>query len=379
MKRITKNLLAHWQYVGGIFLLFLVELYCIMGISGSVYGMKDTGTESSGIKYMVADALMPDAWQRVELYMSDSEKSLWNDCYEKKEDGIYYLDDRFKSSDSMAELEQKFMVPQAVVRKLSAMDPDDLERLLEENGNTEKTDYLEVRDLVEELLETAGSQETETCAMSFVREQSEEAGVDLVEKKTRYLSGAVFLIVLYLLVFAASVVGTVYLAGFMQRLIGRWIQEPEVCGAEQMLLYTACMAFDALMVYITALYQLGQYKAGTGWYAAGFAVLVVLSAAAGLIRVRPELENIRERLAFTEHNRRRYLKNMKPAVFVGIPAVLLIAGCTSACSPCLAEMLFLIVADMAVASAAFLLPDIMAAADCVDEDFAGMDEEDRLL
>ena len=377
MKRIMKNLLAHWQYVGGIFLLFLIELYCITGVSGSVYRMRDTGAKSSGIQYMVADALTPDAWQRVELYMSDSERSLWNDCYEKKEDGIYYLDDRFKTSDSMSELERKFLVPQAVVQKLSVMDQEELESLLEENGDLAKTDYQEIRDLMEEQLEKAGNQETESCAMSFVRKQSEKAGVDLVGKKTRYLSGSVFMIVLYLLVFAASVVGTAYLTGETRRIIGKWLQEPEVRGAEVMLLYTAGMLFDALMVYITALYQLSRNRSGAGWYAAGFVVTALLLTAAVLIRIRPELEKVREQLAFTQHSRRRYLRNMSIAVPVGIPVVLLAAGCTAVWSPCLAETLHLIVAGAAAAAGAFLLPDIMAAADCVDEDFSMTDEEIR--
>ncbi|MCI7097746.1 MAG: hypothetical protein MR966_02320 [Lachnospiraceae bacterium] len=377
MKRIMKNLLAHWQYVGGIFLLFLIELYCITGVSGSVYRMRDTGAKSSGIQYMVADALTPDAWQRVELYMSDSERSLWNDCYEKKEDGFYYLDDRFKTSDSMSELERKFLVPQAVVQKLSVMDQEELESLLEENGDLAKTDYQEIRDLMEEQLEKAGNQETESCAMSFVRKQSEKAGVDLVGKKTRYLSGSVFMIVLYLLVFAASVVGTAYLTGETRRIIGKWIQEPEVRGAEVMLLYTAGMLFDALMVYITALYQLSRNRSGAGWYAAGFVVTALLLTAAVLIRIRPELEKVREQLAFTQHSRRWYLRNMSIAVPIGIPVVLLAAGCTAVWSPCLAETLHLIVAGAAAAAGAFLLPDIMAAADCVDEDFSMTDEEIR--
>ncbi|MDD7388627.1 MAG: hypothetical protein PUG60_03020 [Lachnospiraceae bacterium] len=376
MKRITKNLLANWQYVGGLFLLFLVELYCIAGISDSVYRMRNTGAESSGIQYMAADALTQDAWQRAELYMSDSEKALWNDCYEKKEDGLYYLDDRYKSSDSMSELEEKFRVPQAVVWKLSVMDQKELDDFLEENGGLERTDYLEIRDLLEEQLEKAGNQETDSCAMAFVREQSEAAGVDLVEKKTRYLSGTVFLIILYLMFFAASAVGSVYLAGLIQRLIGKWIQEPEMRGAEQMLLYTTCMAFDALMVYITALYRLKQLHAAAGWYAAGFIILAVLPAAAGVIRIRPEFEKIREKLAFTERRQRRFLKNMSTAVFVGIPLALLIAGCMSVLSPCLADFLFLMAADLAVAAGAFWLPDIMEAADCVDETFAGDDGED---
>lgn len=228
MRRITRSLLAHWQYIAGMFLLFMVELYCITGISDSVYGMRDTGAGNAGIEYMVADALTSDAWQKVELYMSDSERSKWNDCYEKGEDGLYYLQDSFCSQNSLEELEQTFLMPQAVVRRISELDPDTFSEILKENGELEKTDYLEIRDIMEELLEKEGSRSIRQYAMDFVKEQSGSAGVDLVRKKTRYLSGSIFWILLYILFLAAAIVGMGYLTEYTGRMLGRRMEEPQL-------------------------------------------------------------------------------------------------------------------------------------------------------
>lgn len=376
MKRITKNLLAHWQYVGGIFLLFIVELYCITGISDCIYNMKNTGAKSSGIEYMVADALTSDAWQRVELYMSDSERAQWNRCYEKREDGLYYLSDSFKSQSSMEGLEKSFLMSQAIVWQLSHMDQEVLSDLLEENGELEKTDYMEIRDLMEVQLEKAGEQEISRYAMSFVREQSEKAGVNLMERKTRYLSGTVFLIVLYLLVLTASAVGMAYLTGFTQRLMGKWIQEPQLRSAGQLMLYVVTMIFSTVAIYIAALHQLGQYKAGDGWYWGNRIFLPVLMILVWLMRIRPELEILREKLSFSGVGGYRYIKRVQLLVVAGIPAVLLLAGCSAVWSVCFSRMMFLFIADLTLASGTFLIPDIAQAADCVEETFSDPDSNE---
>lgn len=374
MKRIIRNLLAHWQYAAGMFLLFIVELYCITGISDSVYGVRDTGAGKSGIEYMVSDALTSDAWQKAELYMSDSERSKWNDCYEKREDGLYYLRDSFRSQNSLEELEKFFLMPQAVVRKISELDQDTFSDILKENGEPEKTDYLEIRDIMEELLEREGRQEIRRCAMDFVREQSGEAGVDLVRKKTRYLSGSIFLIVLYLLVLGVAVVGMSCLTEYTQRLTGRWIQEPELRSAEQLLMYVADMLFDALLLYLAALYQLGARSAEVSWYAAGLIFLPLCLVFVWMVRSRPELEKLREKLTFSRENGRSYINRLRNIVVAGIPAVTLLAGCTAVISPCFSRMMFMILADLFVAAGVFLLPDIAETADCVEETFSDMDD-----
>lgn len=375
MRRITRILLAHGQYAAGMFLLLIAELYCITGISDSVYGMRNTGTQSSGIEYMVADALTSDAWQKVELYMSDSERTKWNDCYEKREDGLYYLRDSFRSQSSLEELEQSFFMPQAIVRKISELDQDVFSDILKEYGETEKTDYQEVRDIMEELLEEEGSREIRQYVMAFVREESEAAGVDLVKKQTRYVSGSIFLMVLYLMILTAAAVGMAYLTEYMQRLLGRWIQEPELRSAEHLLMYVTDLLFEALLLYLAALYQLKNRDAEAAWYAAGLIFLLLCLAFVWLMRSRPELEILRKKLSFPRENGRSYIRNLRNSVVAGIPVSTLLAGCTAVVSPCFSRMLFLLLADVFLAAGVFLLPDIAEAADCVEETFSGADDE----
>lgn len=376
MKRIIRNLLAHWQYAGGLFLLVMVELYCITGISDALYDMKNIGAESSGIQYMVAEALTPDAWQRTGLYMSDSEKEQWNNCYEKEKDGLYHLSDMFKSANSLKELERLFRIPQAIVWKISNMDEGVLTDLLEENGELEKTDYMGVRDMMEEQLEKEADETVNGYAMAFVKKQSEDAGVDLLEIKTRYLSGSVFRVVLYLMILAGAAVGMAYLSEYTLQLMGRWIQEPNLRNAGQMMLYLSCLMFGAVFLYISALCRLGEYHAGKGWYAAGRIFLPVCLSFVWLVRIRPELEGLREKAAFSPGNARRYIKRVRWIAVAGFPAAVLFAGCTAVWSICGSSLLFLILADIILAAGGFLLPDIALEADCVDENFSVMDGEE---
>ena len=73
MKRILGNLRAYWQYLGGAFLLFLIQMYCICGIADSVYGLKNTGADSQGMEFALATALSDDAFGQVGIYMTAAE------------------------------------------------------------------------------------------------------------------------------------------------------------------------------------------------------------------------------------------------------------------------------------------------------------------
>lgn len=367
MKRIAKNLLVYWKYLGGALLLFLVQIYCITGIAEAVHGMRNTGAQKSGIEYMVSEALAADAWKNVELYMSDSEKSEWSNCYEKAEDGLYYLNDSMKGEKSLRALEQKFMIPQAIVGKLSQMKKEELRSLMGEADSPFAVDYMEIRDLMEGELEAEGDKKIQAYALQFVREQSEAAGVDLQKKTTQYIWGAVFQILVYMVVLAGSIAGMLYLTGSMERVIGRWIQEPEIRQAEQLLACVFCIMMYAVFLYWNSFAGLGQNNAGAAWYAAGVILLIGGLAGVWLLRTRPKLENIYQRIAWTGHRRQKYIKWMNRVVVAGIPGTALLMGVMAAVSPDLACMLLLFLADMLLIAGAFLLPEIASAADCVEE------------
>lgn len=367
MKRITKNLLIDWKYLGGILLLFCVQIYSITGIADAVYEIKNTGAQKSGIEYMVSEVLTAAAWKNVELYMSDSEKAEWNNCYTKEEDGLYYLSDAMKSESSLSVLEQKFMIPQAIVWKLSQMEEEELGDFMEEEDSPFTADYMAIRDWMEEQLELEGKQTIQDYALSFVREQSRIVGVDLQEKTTQYIWGEVFRILFCVILLAGSMIGTSYLADLVERRIGRRIQEPEVRQAEQLLAGVFCMMAYAVFLYYSSFLELGQKKAGIAWYLTGIVVLIAGFTGVWLVRTRTQLEKVYQRIAWTERNRKKYIKYMKRMVAAGISGVALLLGLFTIFSAVFANMMWLILSDVLLLAGVFLLPEIAAAADCVEE------------
>lgn len=373
MKRITKNLLIYWRYLGGILLLFCIQLYSITGVSDAIYGMRSTGAQKSGIEYIVSEALTAGAWKNVELYMSDSEKAEWSNCYTKAEDGFYYLNDAMKGESSLSALEQKFLVPQAIVWKLLQMDDEELDEWMGEDDSPFVADYMAIRDWMEGQLEAEGEQAIQDYALAFVREQSRIAGVDLQEKTARYIWGAAFRIIFCVILLAGSMIGTSYLADLADRKIGQRIQEPEVRQAEQLLVWVFCIMVYAIFLYYSSFLELAQKKAGIAWYLIGVIVLIAGLTGVWLVRTREQLGEFYRKIAWTERNRRKYIKYMKRMAAVGIPVLALLFGLFAAFSSVFANMMWLMLSDILLVTGVFLLPEIAAAADYVEETFDDAD------
>lgn len=377
MKRITKNLLAHWRYLGGVLLLFLIQIYCITGITNAVYGMRSTGAQKSGIEYMVSEALVAGTWKNVELYMSDSEKTEWSNAYEKGEDGFYYLKESVKGGSSLNDLEQKFMIPQAIAGKLSQMKKKDVQALMGDKDSPFAVDYMEIRDMLEEELEAEGVDQIRRYALEFVREQSKAAGVDLQKKTTQYIWGAVFRIAGYGILIAGTVAGMIYLTGIMERVIGRWVDEPEVRQAQQMFAYAFCIMVYAVFFYGSSFFELARKHAGMGWYLAGVVLGLAGLAGVWLLRTRPELEQIYRTVSWDSPVRRQYIKRLNLGIVAVIPGAALCISLTAACSPALAYLFLLFLADGMLVIGAFLLLEIVAAVDCVEGAYLGVNKRDE--
>ncbi|MDO5409029.1 MAG: hypothetical protein Q4F21_01075 [Lachnospiraceae bacterium] len=388
MKRIIRNLWIDWRNLGILLLIILVQMYCAVKTADTVYEMRSTGAGDSGIEYAVAQKLTSDGFQRVRLYMSDSERMEWENCYEKTEDGFYCLSESCKLQNRLEELDGRFLIPQAVAQKLSQMSKGEVEAFLKEraeksgitgsgeDGALKTTDYLEVRDLMEHEFGQDEEKEIRSLAISFVRKQSDVTGVDLEKIQTRYLSGSVFWIILNLLLIAGTAVGAFLLCGTQEQLIGRRIREAEVCQAEKLLFYVLYLLCGAILLSGIAFSRLMQTDAAPGWYAAGLIVLAAALIAVWLICTRAELKNVYEKLAVTKKGRWAIMNKLRIFAAAGVPAAAFIAGLTSVFSRAFGNLLFLILADILAAAAFFLFRELLPMADCVEESFAEADDID---
>ncbi len=368
MKRITKNLLVYWQFLGGVLLLFLIQISCINGISHSAHGMKHTGAGDQGIAYRVSEAMTSDAWQQVELYMSDLEQVTWNSSYEKADDGIYYLKDSLKNEKNMKNLEQMFLVPQAVVWKISTLEQSARTSLLEEYGSPFEIDYRKLRDDMEAKLEGMGTETISEYAMQFVQVQSQNAGVDLGLMKTQYFSGSIFWILFWLLVLAGSAVAVKQLLERTEQFIRRRITEWEVRQAEILLMYGAEMFAYGMLVYAFGGYQIAANHSSVK-ISLGIGLLLLVVGLIGMVLLRnlPRLQPFYEKIAFTKNHRGHYLRRMRAAVVWGIPAVLLAVGITSVVSWKLAGLFAFCLVDLMMITSIFLGLEIAGNVDCAEE------------
>lgn len=368
MKRITKNLLVYWQFLGSVLLLFLIQISCINGISHSVHGMKQTGAGNQGIAYRVSEAITSDAWQQVELYMSDLEQVSWNSSYEKADDGIYYLKDSLKTEKNMKNLEQMFLVPQAVVWKISTLEQSERTSLLEEYGSPFEINYSKLRDDIEAELEGMGSETISEYAMQFVQVHSQNAGVDLGLMKTQYFSGSIFLILFWLLVLAGSAVAVKQLLEKTEQFIRRRITEWEVRHAEILLMYSVEMFIYGMLVYGFGGYQIVANHSSVK-ISLEIGVLLLMVGLIGMVLLRnlPRLQPFYEKIAFTKKYGRHYLRWMRVIVVWGIPTVLLAAGITSVVSWKLAGLLVFCLVDLMLAVSVFLGLEIAGSVDCAEE------------
>ena len=366
MKRITRNLLAYWKFWGGMILLFGLMVYSTVMIGERVHDMRYTGGRNSGMAYAVADALSSDAFEKVALYMSDSERMEWENSYEKQEDGRYWLRDVQKTDGTRTRLEQLFGVSQAVVQRLSQMSAKERNRFLEEYG-LDKTDYLEIRDVMEADLEKEGTKAIQQDALQFVKDQSREAGVNLERKQTRYLMTSLLFLLLHVLLIAAATAGIGTLLQQLLRLLERRIQEPEFRRGVLLLMDGCCLVSCAVFLYAGAFHILKKSEASVWWYPVGVVLLLLFLAGIWKLYTGSRFENWKEICSFQGKRARRNQRFLGKAMVLGLPAVFLLMGLLAGISRILFAMLLFLTADVALAVSAFLIPEILQLTDGVDE------------
>lgn len=379
MKRILGNLRVYWQYLGGAFLLFLIQMHCICGIADSVYGLKNTGADSQGMKFALASALTFDAFGQAGMYMTAAELADWQNSYQLEEDGLYHLKKSFQMQDKLQEMENEFLIPQAVAWRADRQKTDSSEEneLLddifvsgEEAVRIEiPEDPMEVRDSLEMQMEEEGTDAARQAAMEFVQEHSREAGVDLAAMKSRYVSTAVFNIVFYLFVLTAVTVVICYVIGRVIILIRKRMEEPDVRDAQQMLVFLVYGAAQAVSDLFLVQNRTGKYHEGILLQLIAGVVLAVGLIAIYLLYRNPAWENYKERISFMTGKRRKYFDRLRHLMLLIMPLFFLTAAAFSFISVQFLHSVMLGCAVLYIWLMALLLPELAEMSDYVETDF----------
>lgn len=379
MKRILGNLRAYWQYLGGAFLLFLIQMYCICGIADSIYGLKNTGADSQGMEFALATALPYDAFGQAGMYMTAAELADWQNSYQLEEDGLYHLKKSFQMQDKLQEMEEEFLIPQAVAWRASRQEKssvgeneemDDIFVTGEDAVRIEiPEDPMEVRDTLEIQMEAEGKNVVRNEALAFVHKHSSEAGVDLAAIKSGYVLNAVFRIVFSLFVLAAVTLVICNTIDKTMTLIRKRMDEPDVRDAQQMLVFlvygAAQAAADVFMVQI----RTEQYHGGIlPQLFAGMALAAGLLVVYFLYR-NPAWEGFRTKISFMAGKRQKYFNRLRHLMLLVMPALFLFAAAFSFISMQILHGIMLGSAVLYIGLSALLLPELAEMSDYVESDF----------
>ena len=99
MLRLLKNMKSYLHYVVIIILLLVVQAFCDLALPDYTSKIIDTGIQNSGIEHIAPEWISEDEYALAEIFMTDEEKSEWENLYTHIEsNGRYEYKDGLKKS-----------------------------------------------------------------------------------------------------------------------------------------------------------------------------------------------------------------------------------------------------------------------------------------
>lgn len=224
MGKIFKNLVPYWKGVIVITLLLIVQAYCDLSLPQYTSDIIDVGIQNSGVEHILPEKIKEEEFKDASIFMTDSEKTLWEDSYKK--DGDAYLlqvkddkkldklDDKLLNSivftyqlGHMSESDFKDTLKKSMgdnprlaplESQIDDMSIKDIEELMQvdittfqaENEKGEKQTYVDMRPLMESMIKSGQMSE------STVRESREkmEEGMAAIGNDTLKSMGVAYAI-----------------------------------------------------------------------------------------------------------------------------------------------------------------------------------------
>lgn len=159
MKSIFKRLLSQKKLVLMIIVFLFVQAICDLSLPNYTSALIDTGIQNSGIEYAVPSQISTQAYKMIEQNMTDSELKAWNDSYTQSGDTY-----KLKDNADKQKLDSVFSMP--IAQTVMNM----------RGGNISR-----------DKLDTLGSQIVHSTAVSFIKAEYQNLGLDLNSMQTSYL------------------------------------------------------------------------------------------------------------------------------------------------------------------------------------------------
>lgn len=234
MIKILKNIRPFWKMALLIFFLLLIQAWCDLSLPQYTSEIIDTGIQNKGIEHVLPLKIKEDEFQKVQLFMSKKEQSLWKSSYEKsgklynrsikEEDLLTKRDEQLTfallynyqmsqveesvfrktiavqmgtTADKLQNLsieqigEMMQVSLKASTKKVTTVDMRPIFQKMVESGKMQQTDLLKSRSDMEKSFSKVGDSMIHSMGISYSIQTSKAAGVniDSIQKKFLWVAG----------------------------------------------------------------------------------------------------------------------------------------------------------------------------------------------
>ena len=223
MLKMLRYMKTQWKTVVAIIVLLFVQAICDLSLPTYTSNLIDVGIQNSGVEFATPTVIRAQEDQKVQLFMTEEEKALWNTAYEQGSDGNFHIKD--ESRKNMQQLDDTFTHPILITYMLSHMSTD--QQTADASAMTAggTPDYAAIRSTVEDKMQSMGETMLHSSAVAYAKEEYTAVGKDLNQMQTAYLwkTGGMMIGMALLMAVSAVLVGL--LASRVGAGVGRDLRE----------------------------------------------------------------------------------------------------------------------------------------------------------
>lgn len=138
MGKIFKNMIPYWRQLILVLLLLFVQAWCDLSLPAYTSDIIDVGIQNHGIWHVLPEAVTAEEFEAAKLLMTEDERTLWEECYEKDGD-IYNC--KITDEERLQELDDTFLLPLLMNYQMSAIDEETFKSILAEQTGMDASVY----------------------------------------------------------------------------------------------------------------------------------------------------------------------------------------------------------------------------------------------
>lgn len=207
MGRIFKNLVPYWKSVIMILVLLVLQAFCDLSLPQYTSDIIDVGIQNKGVGHVMPEAVTEDEYNLAQLFMTDSEKTIWQESYDN-DNGIYRCNVR--SEKKLSSYDDELVLPLIINNQMTDEEKQKF-LAMSQAGMLSDEMVSQIREKAEETVDTMGSTLVKSMGIAYAVKQDTKAGIDMDALQTKYLwvSGAKMIAMALLVALTTVLVGLV--------------------------------------------------------------------------------------------------------------------------------------------------------------------------